>query len=140
MPSMVTVVATIRPDAAAKEVIVEDTAPGAPGGPGHELLGGIGREDARPCPGATRGAGHHARRSSGGVDDVVPVEEGRVADPTLPGGGGASSGDASGWRREVGVGVGVVGMCSAAGKSGAGTKAGAVGWVEVQTGSSGVTC
>ena len=138
MPSMVTLVATIRPDAAAEEVIVEDTAAGALSGPGHELLGGIGREDARPCPGATGGAGHHARRSSGGVDDIVPVEEGRVADPTLPGGGGASSGDASGWRREVGVGV--VGMGgAAAGKSGAGTKAGAVGWVEVQTRSSGMS-
>lgn len=137
MPSMVNVVATIRPDAAAEEVIVEDTAAGAPGGPGHELLGGIRRENARPCPGATGGAGHHARRSSGRVDDVVPVEEGRVADPALPGGGGASSGDASGWRREVGV----ADMGGAAGKSGAGAKAGAVGWVKVQTGSSGaVSC
>lgn len=135
VPSMVTVVATIRPDAAAEKVVVEDATAGAPGGPGHELLGGIGREDERPCPGATGGAGHHARRSSGRVDDIVPVEEGRVADPALPGGGGASSGDASGWRREVGV----VDMGGAVGKCGAGTKAGAVGWVEVQTGSSGMS-
>lgn len=134
VPPMATVNAAVSPcPETAEDVIVDDAAAGAPGGPGHELLGGIGGENARPCPGATGGAGH-TRRSAGGVDDVVPVEEGRVADPALPGGGGASSGNASGRRGKVGIGA-----AAAAGRTWAGTKASAVRWVEVQTGSSGVT-